>query len=184
MIENVIAIRYAKGLAEIAHEQGALAAVQEDLEQLGDILDPNRGEISVPELVEFLGSPTVPPADKIQLTDVLCEKLSVGKTVSDFLNLLIHRHRVSLFSRILTEYCKLATKLEQIQTAQVETARPLTPAQEDKIRASLELATGAKVRLTVRVNPALLAGVRMRLGDQLLDGSLENRLERLAAKLT
>jgi len=184
MNETLIAARYARGLAEHAHEQGELKPVRQDLHRLADLLDPNRGEISAPELVDFLRSPTVPQNEKIQVTDVVCEKLAIGKTVSDFLNVLIRRNRIALIEAITQQYDRFAGAFEATRNAEVETARPLGEAQRQALEQALAQAAGAPVRMTVKVNPRLIAGLSVRMGDTLLDGSLRSRLRRLTHRLT
>lgn len=183
MIENVIAMRYARALAELAAEQEAFDQTRDDLNLLADLLDPDRGELEESDLRDFLGSPTVPLAEKIKVTDVLCEKLQIGKLVSDFLNVLIRRYRILLTGRIAREFVKIASRLESIQTAHVESARLLGEEQINRLTQALETATGSKVRLEARVREDLLGGARIRIGDKLVDGTIAARLKRLSARL-
>lgn len=183
MIENVIARRYAVALAEVAAEQNELERVNEEVKRLADILNPEGGEVNVPELLDFLGSPIVPLDEKIQMTDVLCEKLQIGKLVSEFLNVLIKRGRVPLASKIADEYIHIAARIENIYAADVESAEPLSEVDEKRLRESLEKATGERIRLSIKQNKKLLGGVRVKVGDQLFDGSILGRLDRLEAEL-
>lgn len=183
MKENIIARRYARGLIQHAVEQDELAKVRADLEALADLLDPDRGDISVPDLLTFLNSPTVALDEKIKLTDVVCEKLAIGKTVSDFLNVLIDRNRVALTGFITREFERISQDFETVRNAVVESARPLTEEDEKSIRDALREAAGCEVRLLVRNNPRLLGGVRVRMDDLLLDGSLLHRMERMRQQI-
>jgi len=184
MSQSIIAIRYAKGLALFAREQGEISLVREDLGRLVDLLDPDRGNISVPELLDFLHSPTVPQKEKIHITDVICDELSIGSTVSNFLNVLIRKKRISLVSLIARQYERIAGQMESVHVALVRTAAPLSPAQELSLAAAMSAATGTEVRLEVKTDSTLVAGLSVRLGDQLMDGSVAGRLDRLKAKLT
>lgn len=180
MNESVIARRYARGLAEYAHEQGKVADVRTDLGKLNDMLDPEAGDVSAPELIEFLRSPTVPPADKIRITDSLCDKLEIGPIVSNFLNVLIQRARTSLMPFIYREFIRFAGRYDERKTAYVETARPLDEAQTEKLRAALTKVADSTIELKVRVNEKLIAGVRVQMDDDLLDGTYARQLDRLA----
>lgn len=184
MIENIIARRYARGLADLAVERQELDSVREELALLVDLLSPGTGDFSVPELGDFLASPTVAKADKIRVTDVVCEKTQLGKTVSDFLNVLINSHRVPLIGLIGEEYELIVAVLNDTKTASVESAQALTTEQEARLRKELQESIGGKVEIFVKVNPDLLAGIRVRIGDMVLDGSLRSRLTRLSAQLT
>jgi len=179
MNENVIAKRYAKGLAAFAQEQGKLKEVLEDLRGLADLLDPERGDISVPELLDFLRSPTVQLAEKIKLTDVICEKLSIGKEVSDFLNVLIKKNRIALIGILERQYERIASELNAECQAVVSTARPLSAGQQEALRAALAAATGKAISLRVEEDKSLIAGVRVRMSDIMLDGSFAARLDKM-----
>lgn len=184
MIEAVIANRYARGLAEYAHEQGELETVKTDLDRLADIMDPGLGEISVPELMDFLRSPTVPEEEKIKLTDIVCDQLDIGKATSDFLNILILRSRIGLVPFIVRAYSRIAAEINEVLGAVVETARPLSEKQREDLRAALAEATGATVCIEERLQPEIISGLRVRLDDTMLDGSALGRYKRLEALLT
>ena len=113
----------------------------------------------------------------------LCKKLQIGELVSEFLNTLIRKGRVPLMSRIAREYIRISSSIEEIVTAEVETAFPLSIAEEDKMAAVLEKKIEKKVKLHTRVNSGLLSGVRVKIGDTLLDGSVKGRMDRIEAKL-
>jgi len=183
MNEDIIARRYAQGLVEVAAERKELAEVGSDLAALADVLDPARGEISVPELLDSLLTPTIPVAQKVKVTDVLCDKLKIGKTVSDFLNVLIEKGRVDLASAITNEYDRLSANFSATMTAQIETAKPLTTQQEKELQILLTEKTKRTVSLKVKTNPSLIGGLRVQMGDLVLDGSIENRLQRLETRL-
>ncbi len=183
MIENVIARRYAQALAEVAVEKNEIEKTDADVMILADILDPEGGDVSVPELLDYLGSPVVPLEQKIKMTDVLCEKLNIGELVSEFLNVLIRKRRVPLMTRIAKEYIRISSAIEQIITAEVESAYELTEEEENKISAVLEKKAGLKVRLHTKVNPGLLSGVKVKIGDTMLDGSIKGRMDRIEATL-
>lgn len=183
MIQEVIARRYAKALATAALEKNELAQTRIDVERLIDILDPGVGEISVPEFADFLLTPTVKISDKLLMTDKLCEKLQIGKLVSDFLNVLIKHRRTQLASRILKHYVLIASGLEKIDEAFVESAAALSAAQQQTLTAALEKKLNNKVRLFCTVNPSLVAGLRIKIGDLLLENSVRGRLERLERAL-
>lgn len=98
--EDVIARRYAKGLAEHAAEENKVDEVRRDLGQLADLVDPYSGDYSIPELLDFLNTPVAHTTAKLEATDVIMEKIGVGKIVSDFLNALILHSRIGLLPRI------------------------------------------------------------------------------------
>jgi F-type H+-transporting ATPase subunit delta len=183
VIQDVIAIRYAKGLVAAATEKKELERTHVDMLRLADILDPDAGDISVPELLDFLETPTVSLKDKIEMTDVLCEKLQIGKIVSEFLNVLLRHRRVGLISAIMRNYAEISMEFENIYEAQVQSAKRLDDADREQLIKSLEKKLGKKVRLMVGVNRGLIAGVRVKIGDMMLDETVKGRLARLRETL-
>lgn len=183
MIENVIARRYAKALAQAAVEKNELDRTSAELNLLADMVDPWRGDISVPELTELLGSPTVPVEEKIRITDVICTRMKMGQLISDFLNVLILHGRVGLTGRIAREFGRVTERLESIATAEVETAAALSDSERAMLQGALTKQAGKPVRLVVSTNSKLLAGLRVKIGDILYEGSLRGRLERMSRKL-
>lgn len=183
MIENVIARRYAKALAEAAVQENKLDQVSDDLNLLADMIDPWRGDISVPELTELLSSPTVPIEEKIRSTDKICEKLQMEPLVSNFLNVLIVHDRIQLTGKIAREFGRVTERLEAVSTAEVMSAQPLTDAQRGELQNILTKIEGRPVRLVLTCSNKLIAGLRVKIGDIMYEGSMHGRLERLGAAL-
>ena len=183
MNENVAAMRYAKGLAEVAADAGQVREVRDNLEFLGDLLDPRSGDISLPEFLEFLRSPTVTEQAKLELTNAVLEKVGIGKIVSNFLGVLVTHNRVALLPRIVRDYDTVADQLTGEATASVESARPLTDKQRADLADALAKAAGQPVHLLARVEPALVGGVRIHMRDSMIDATILGRLQRLASRL-
>ena len=183
MIEDVIARRYAKALATAAFESDCLDDVSEDIKLLADIFIPGIGEISVPEFADFLQTPTVLLADKIAMTDRVCAKIGIGRLVSEFLNVLIKRNRTHLINRIVRHYLIMAAQLKDIQEAFVYSAIPLSDEQQRRLDAALTKKLGKTTKTFFKVVPELLAGQRIKIGDILLENSLQGRLSRLERAL-
>ena len=175
--ENIIAKRYAKGLAEHAREAGQVHEVREDLELLADLLDPHSGAHSIPEFLDFLSTPVVTRKDKLDATDVILKDLGIGKIVSDFLNVLILHGRVALAPNIARAYNQLITEMTHERTAVVHTARQLKDDQKAALAEALSKATGGSVRVMQRVEPGLLGGIRVTIGEVEIDGTVLGRLE-------
>lgn len=181
--EELIARRYAKGLAERAAETDGAAAIRKDLGLLAAVLDPRSGDLHVPELADFLSSPRVDAADKLAAVDRIAAGLGVDKTAGDFFKLLVEHGRVRLLPRIQQAFSEELGKLTGEYTAVVETARPLTADQKERLAHVLANAFGGVVHLHQRIVPGLLAGARVKVGDRTFDGSVLGRLERLRHRL-
>lgn len=182
--EDVIARRYAKGLAEEAGASGAIDAVRRDIKALADIVDARSGAAHVPEFMRFLDSPVVEPSAKIAFAESVAGKAGFCREVASFLKVLIEHDRVALIPRIARAFSDLAGPLTGVFTASVHTTRPLSDDQASRLRTVLSTALGAEVVLHQRVEPGLLAGARIVVGDKTIDGSVLGKLERLRYRLT
>ena len=103
--------------------------------------------------------------------------------VANLIGLLMRRRRLDALPRVAHEFRRLYNRDAGIVEATATSAAQLDEAEVAALRARLEQISGARVDLVVNVDPALLGGVQVRLGDRLIDGSVRGRLERLRARL-
>jgi F-type H+-transporting ATPase subunit delta len=103
----------------------------------------------------------------------------VHPLVSSFLLLLVRKQREGLAPAVVAAYTALVDEREGVVEARVRAARPLSPEQAEKMRAELETITGRAVRLHLAVDPTLLGGVVVRVGDRVYDGNLRHQLDLL-----
>lgn len=169
-----IARNYAETLVALAEEAGAL-------EQWGNMMDVTAAAFATPGIESVLMSPRVPRDRKIKLiVDALPD---APRPYVLFLSAVVRRGRQMLFSTIADEYRKLAdVKLNRIR-AGVTTARELNTAARDDLVARLSAALGKSVIAGFALDPALLGGVTIRIGDRIYDGSVRKRLSVLRHKL-
>lgn len=181
--ETILAKRYAKGLAMLAIDRDQVREVRDDLETLADLMDPLAGDISVPELMEFLRTPVMTEKAKLDLTDIVLDKLGIGKTVSDFLNVLILHRRVELMPFIVRSYNALISEMTHELAVVVETAFSLTDPQREEIADALAMVSGRPIRISQKIEPGLLAGIKIHIGDSIVDASALGRLNRMTQQL-
>jgi len=135
------------------------------------------------EVTRLLANPAVPSAARI---DVL-ERI-LGSDVSgpqrNLLALLIRRGRFEALPAVIREFDRLYRQREGIVEARVTSAAALDAPGLEALRERLEQLTGKHIELSSEVDPALLGGVVVRVGDQLIDGSVRGRLERLRTDLS
>ena len=98
--------------------------------------------------------------------------------------MLIRKGRIRLLGSILKEYEKLAREARREITVQVRSAAKLSTAQLEKLREILEKKLDRTVSLSVKVDPSLIGGLIVRVGDQLYDNSIRSRMEKLRAHLS
>ena len=165
--------RYAQALLDIATEEHAVPAYRRSLDRLGAALGP--------DVIHVLRDPRVPyERRKAALEGATKDEPAAVRAVLD---LLLERDRVAIVPEIARAFDDLVDKREGIVKAKVTTSVPLDdPARADLLR-RLEQSSGAKIRATFAVDPALIGGAKVQVGDRLIDGSLVNQLEQLARQL-
>lgn len=139
--------------------------------------------LAAPEAMRILASPAVPAAARLRILDRLLDGQVVGKP-QHLLALLVRRGRIELLPAVRREFRRLHHHRQNIVEATVTSAVALTPSDADALRDRLAALTGSRVELCQEVDPELLGGLSVRIGDRLIDGSVRGRLERLRSELT
>jgi F-type H+-transporting ATPase subunit delta len=98
--------------------------------------------------------------------------------------LMIRRGRPRAIDAMVEHFAALVRRERGISLAQVRSAFPLEEAQRKAVAARLREITGTEIELTEHVDPSLIGGIAVRIGDELYDASVRSRLERLRARLT
>jgi F-type H+-transporting ATPase subunit delta len=137
--------------------------------------------VSSPGARALLTSPDVREAE---LTAVL-GKLGAGRhvLVQNLIGVLQHRRRIEVLFDLHPEYHALALEQRGEVEGKVETPHALPAAEMQSLTALAGVLTGKKVTLTQELRPALLGGVRLRVGNVLFDGSMQQALQQLEQKL-
>jgi F-type H+-transporting ATPase subunit delta len=169
-MEEIAAV-YARSLFEVAQEQDKLDTIREELGEFADALDGNR------ELQVFFFSPYFSTAEKEDGLD---------RTVSDadpilvnFLKLLIENHRMPVIFRVRRIVDGLWREENKLLPVTVTSAVELDQATVSQIGDRISEQTGRKVELSAVVEPDILGGLVVRVGNSILDASIRNRLEQL-----
>lgn len=103
--------------------------------------------------------------------------------VYNLVGLMLRRRRLEMVANVAREFRRLYNRREGIHQALATSAAKLDEAEVSALRSRLEQMTGGRVELTFKVDPQLLGGIQVRLGDLLIDGSVRGRLERLRGRL-
>lgn len=171
-----IARPYAKALFELAHDQGKESVVDRNL---GEIL---RVWNEASDFKEFMLRPQVTPEIKYEVfRRVLGNRLD--ELIERFIKVVMDKGREHVLPEIYDEFRKLWNHAEGVIEADVEYAAELSEPEQDRLTGALTQATGRRVKLKVRRNPALLAGLVVRMGDRVWDGSMARQLARLGERL-
>ena len=172
-----VAARYAKALLSLAQERGEVDAVGRDLETLHGVLSGSH------DLVLLLQSPIV-KADKKQavLDAVLGDHL--GELTTSFLKILVTKGREGLVVDMVAEGQRQLNILRNIQEASVTTAVPLTEALRQQILGQMAKVHDGEVDMVEHVDPDILGGYILQMGDQMIDASVKRQLRSLGRELT
>ncbi len=164
---------YAKGLLGAAEAQGATDRVMEQLDSLiDDVLD------QLPDLEQLLASPRIPLEDKYAIIDKAFAA-TMTKLLLHFLKVTARHGRLDCLRQIRMAARQLYNQLRGRVEVTVETARELDQQVRSQIENHLTASLGRQVELCCNVNPSLLGGLVVRVGDTVYDGSLSQRLEKM-----
>jgi ATP synthase F1 delta subunit len=162
---------YARALFEVGREQGKLDELREQLAQLADALESDR------QLAIFFFSPYFSTAEKEQGLERMLD--GADESFLNFVRLLIEKHRMPVLFRIRVEYERLWDGANKVLPVEITSAIALDPATTENLGTTIGERTGRKVTLAARVDPEIIGGIIVRVGNSILDASIRNRLEQL-----
>jgi ATP synthase F1 delta subunit len=166
-----IAEVYARSLFEVAKEHDVLDRVHDELGEFAEALSEDRN------LQVFLFSPYFSSGEKQKgVTSIVSD---ADERFVNFLELLAERHRMPALFRIKREFDALWAEEHQLLPVTVTSAVELDQGLVDDIGKRIQDQTGRKVELSSNVDPDVLGGLMVRVGNMVLDGTVRNRLERL-----
>ena len=175
MLKGAIARRYAGAIFDIGRKQNTLDRTLEDVQEIAKLF-------SIRKLAYLLREPNIPAERK----EAAIRQGLASKVLPSSLNLallVVQRELVDLMPNIARELHQLVLDYKNEATAQVTTATKLDEKTQRQVQRALERMTGKKIVLETRVQPDILGGVVARVGDQVIDGSVERRLKLLQQQL-
>ncbi len=172
---STAARRYAEAAFEIGRRDGTVEAWRRELDLAATVL-------ADPTVATGLDNPAV---DTERRAAALANGIgsSISKPVLNLLTMMLRRGRIEDLPRVAAEFQRLDDQLNGVTTAHATSAAPLEPSEVSALTARLEQMTGGRVELDVTVDPSLLGGFVVRVGDRLIDASVRGRLERLRTEL-
>lgn len=175
MLKGAIARRYAGAIFEIALKQNTLDRSLDDIQNIAQVF-ANR------TLSYLLREPKVPAQRK---ETVLRETLAprVLPTSLNLALLIVQRGLVEIMPHLASEFEQFVLDYRNQAIAEVTTATQIDEAQGAVVRQALERRTGKSIKLQTRIDPSILGGVIARVGDQIIDNSVRNRLHVLQQQL-
>lgn len=176
MREESVARRYAAALLDVSRRQNTLDATQAEIKQVAAKV------VETGALRALLAQPLVTETRKKQVAQNEFGAAVSPQTLA-FLNLLIDKRRITLLPEIAAEFERMVRDEKNIAYATATSAIPLTSEQVAALERSLEARTGKDIELKTDVDPSLMGGVLVRIGDTVLDGTVKGNLERLREQL-
>lgn len=165
------AIRYAKAIMETAVAAGKADAVNQDMKTVSETVNTNH------ELKLFLDSPVVKPEVKFNaLSEIFT---AVQNDTKGLFLLLKENKRFEILAEIAQQYNAQYDALNGVEVAKVTTAFPITPELETKVLAKIKEFSDKKITLINTVDPSIIGGFILRIGDQQYNASVANRLQQL-----
>jgi F-type H+-transporting ATPase subunit delta len=166
-----IAEVYGRSLFEVASEHDRTDVLREELGQFADALESNR------DLAIFFFSPYFSTQEKKDSLNGLLQ--DADETLVNFLELLIEKHRMPVIFRIRRVFDTLWEQAHHVLPVQIATAIELDEDVTRKLGDRIAETTGEKIELTASVDPDILGGIVLRVGNSILDASIRNRLDNL-----
>ena len=170
-------MQYANALADIAMAKGSADEVTQQLIGFGALYAESA------ELRNFLSSPAVTREAKHRVIDKLLARVGGSKIVRNFLFVVVDHQRMHILPEMITAFQQVIQQRQGIAEAQISSAVELNAAQKAEMEFTLERMTGKRVEAKFLLEPGLLGGAVVRVGDTVYDGSLRSRLNELRARL-
>jgi len=174
--DAIVAARYARALHLVTEKRGETALALPDLKGVLEVLKPGS------RIGNFFASPEVLMTAKREALKRAFDGRAL-RTVIVFIDLLLRKKRLNELPTITSEFEALVEKAQGIQRAKLTSAVPFTPAEIETLHRELEQLTGKTIRLTTDVDPALIGGALVRIGDRVIDRSVRTLLDAITRRL-
>ena len=170
------AIRYAKAILDIASDKGVAQAVNNDMTLIASTIKSNK------ELSTFIENPTTKVEVKESaLQEIFADTNAVTKSL---FRLLFENKRFEILDSVATEYNNLFDESNGVEIAKVTTAIAMDSALEAKILAKIATFSDKKITIENTIDPSIIGGFILRIGDKQYNASVANRLQTLKRELS
>ena len=171
VVSEAAARVYAKALFELGLGEGTLTAIGEDLHAVENVLNGLDGDLRA-----FFNLPRLRRDEKRRIVN-LAFAGKVGRPVLGLLNILVEKRRESLFDEIVAQFDTLLDRHQGRLQVQVTTARRLDDELAEALRRAIEQRTNQSVVIQERVDPEVIGGLKVNVGDRVIDGTLRRALQ-------
>ena len=170
------AIRYAKAILDFANSKSVAIEVSQDMTLIANTIKENK------ELQDFIENPTL--RNEVKNNALLEVFASVNDVTKGLFQLLFENKRFEILESIAVEYNKLFDEANGVEVAKVTTAVAMTPELEAKVLAKIKEFSNKKVSIESTIDPSIIGGFILRIGDKQYNASVANRLQVLKRELS
>ena len=170
------AIRYAKAILDLANSKSVATEVSQDMTLIANTIKENK------ELQDFIINPTL--RNEVKNSALLEVFDSVNGLSKGLFQLLFENKRFEILESIAVEYNKLFDEANGVEVAKVTTAVAMTPELEAKVLAKIKEFSNKKVSIESTIDPTIIGGFILRIGDKQYNASVANRLQVLKRELS
>ena len=169
-----LAGRYASALFDLARESNAIDSVRKSLADL------KAGLAESADLAALVSSPVVSRGDAAKAIEAVAKAMDLDSLTAKFLGVLAENRRLAALPGMIDAFDAIVAAHRGEVTAKVTSAHPLTAGQLQALAQGLKTRVGRDVQIAATVDPAILGGLVVQLGSQLIDGSIRTRLNSFA----
>ena len=172
-ISSGIAERYAAAIFDISKEQGDLAKLEQDVDDLAQALEDSE------DLRDLIHSPIYARSAQSQAISAVADKMGLSASMKNTLALMASKRRLFVVPAFLTQLREMIAEEKGEVTADVTSAVELTDAQRTQLADTLKAKVGKDVKLNTKVDDALIGGLVVRVGSKMIDTSIRSKLNSL-----
>jgi F-type H+-transporting ATPase subunit delta len=176
MLNKSVARRYAEAFFSSAHEANKIDEYQAELGKIVHIIQETES------LREYFSHPLIPTKEKQEIAKQLFSQ-QVSQITLNFMLLVLDKRRETYLQLIFKEYEEMADESNNIKKAELVSAKAVPDAEVQSLAEKLSLSTGKTIDLKLSIDPSLLGGVKIRMGDKIIDASIAKKLEMLKKNL-
>ena len=162
--------RYATALFDLAHEANAVDAVRADLDRFGALVAESA------DLTRLVRSPVFSAAEQLQALSAVLDRAGIGGLAAKFLKLVTANRRLFAVRDMIKAFRELVARHKGEATAEITVAEQLKDEHIEALRAALKSVSGKDVDLHIKIDPAIIGGIVVKLGSRMVDTSLRTKL--------
>lgn len=174
---SVLARRYAHGLLGVVRTGGRLPETSQELHRFLDLFTENAN------FREAMLNPAYSASERRELLDQVAPQLNLSSETTNFLRLLIEKRRMENIGEMVEAFDELYRQEAGIIRAEVVVAEDVSPELENRVTQVVQKISGKTPEVLVQKDPSIIGGMKIRMGNTILDASIKTKLERLREKL-